>query len=311
MNQRRSTLLYLFAFGLAQALPAHAATDGAYRASIDAWRKQADARIRAEDGPLAAIGLYWLRPGSNQVGAWPSNEVVLPQDVAPPKAGVIAVDGERISFEAADGVAAQVNGESIARVDLQQEGRGSQSNFRLGRLKLSLVGRDLGLALRVSDPNSAARRDFPGQQWFGVDEKWVVDGRFVAYDAPKTLEYEAATGGKRHGVSPGYVSFARAGKQYRLDVQETADGYLAFFFDASTGKTSYAGGRVVPIEKLADGAVRLDFNKAYNMPCAVSAYFNCQIAPEQNHLTALLIPAGEKKPVLKVQRIASAPEYIK
>lgn len=47
------------------------------------------------------------------------------------------------------------------------------------------------------------------------------------------------------------------------------------------------------------------------MPCAVSAYFNCQIAPEQNHLTALLIPAGEKKPAVRVQRVASAPEYIK
>jgi uncharacterized protein (DUF1684 family) len=237
--------------------------------------------------------------------------VVLPQDAAPAKAGVIAVNDGKISFQAAEGVSAQLGGAAAQRFDLQQEGQGKQSNFQLGRLKLSIVGRDLGLALRVTDPNSVARREFAGQQWFAVDEGWAVEGRFVPFDAPKTLVYEAATGGTRRGTSPGYVSFVRDGQQYRLDVQETANGYLAFFFDASTGKTSYAGGRVVPIEKLKDGLVRLDFNKAYNMPCAVSAYFNCQIAPEQNHLTALLIPAGEKKPAFKVQRVASAPEYIK
>lgn len=311
MKLRRSCLISLLSLGLSLGLSAHAATDANYRASVEVWRKQADAKIRAEDGPLAAIGLYWLRPGGNQVGAWPSNEVVLPQDVAPPKAGVIDVAGDKISFAAAEGISAHVNGAELTRFDLQQEGRGSQSSFHLGRVKLSIVGRDLGLALRVSDPNSAARRDFPGQQWFAVDDSWAVDGRFVPFDAPKTLVYEAATGGTRKGSSPGYVSFTRGGKQYRLDVQETSSGYLAFFFDASTGKASYAGGRVVPIEKLKDGAVRLDFNRAYNMPCAVSPYFNCQIAPEQNHLTALLIPAGEKKPTVRVQRVASAPEYIK
>ena len=310
MNLRRKALFSLLSLGLTLGLSAHAA-DANYTASIEAWRKQADTKIRADDGPLAAIGLFWLRPGSNQVGAWPSNEVVLPQDVAPAKAGVIAVDGDKISFEAADGVAANLNGADSKRFALEQEGKGSQSSFKLGRVKLSIVGRDLGLALRVSDPHSAALRDFPGQQWFPVDDSWAVEGRFVPFTTPKTLVYEAATGGTRHGIAPGYVSFTRDGKQYRLDVQATPTGYLAFFFDASTGKTSYAGGRVVPIEKLKDGVVRLDFNKAYNMPCAVSPYFNCQIAPEQNHLTALLIPAGEKKPAVKVQRVASAPEYIK
>jgi len=108
------------------------------------------------------------------------------------------------------------------------------------------------------------------------------------------------------------VSFKRNGQEYRLEVQKSSeDGYIAFFFDATTGKSTYAGGRVVPIEKAQGDLVRLDFNKAYNMPCAVSPFFNCQIAPQQNHLTALEIPAGEKKPLARVQRVASAPEYIK
>jgi uncharacterized protein (DUF1684 family) len=290
---------------------ASAATDTAYRTSIDTWRAQADAKIRAADGPLSAIGLYWLRPGSNQLGAFPSNEIVLPSDVAPPRAGTIDVAGKDITFQAAPEVAASLDGKEVKRIALDQEGKGSRTHFNIGRVKLAVVGRDLGLAVRVTDPESPARRDFTGQQWFAVDENWKVAGHFVPFATPKTLVYEAATGGTRKGISPGYVSFERGGKTYKLDVQESGGGYIAFFFDGTTGKSSYAGGRVVPIEKGAGDVVSLDFNKAYNMPCAVSAYFNCQIAPEQNHLTALAIEAGEKKPALKVQRVASAPAYLK
>jgi hypothetical protein len=70
MNHRRTALSSLLALGLALSLPVHASTGVGYHADINAWRQQADVKIRAEDGPLAAVGLYWLRAGSNQVGAW-------------------------------------------------------------------------------------------------------------------------------------------------------------------------------------------------------------------------------------------------
>lgn len=119
-------------------------------------------------------------------------------------------------------------------------------------------------------------------------------------------------GGTRSAPSPGYVSFVRDGHEYSLDVlEENAEGRVAFFFDATTGKTTYAGGRVVPIEKGEGDRVTLDFNKAFNQPCAVSPFTVCRIAPEQNRLKTLEIQAGEKKPLLKVQRVVSAPDYIK
>jgi uncharacterized protein (DUF1684 family) len=312
MKILRSTLVSALTLGLTLCVSAHAIESGNYQASVDAWRKLADEKIRAEDGPLSAIGLYWLHDGVNKVGAYPSNEVVLPGNVAPAKAGIIKVEGGNVTFDAGDTVSAKLDGQEVKQVPLQKEGGGGKSNFGIGRLKLSFVNRELGLAIRVTDPNSATRRDFQGQQWFPVNESWVVEGQFVPFSAPKTLVYEAATGGTRTGISPGYVSFNKNGHEYRLEVQKgSGEGYIAFFFDATTGKSSYAGGRVVPIEKVQGDLVKLDFNKASNMPCAVSPFFNCQIAPQQNHLTTLEIPAGEKKPLAKVQRVASAPEYIK
>jgi uncharacterized protein (DUF1684 family) len=42
-----------------------------------------------------------------------------------------------------------------------------------------------------------------------------------------------------------------------------------------------------------DGEVVLDFNKAYNPPCAFTPYATCPLPPQENRL-AVAIAAGEK-----------------
>ena len=39
-----------------------------YRRSIESWRAEHEARLKADDGWLTLAGLYWLRNGVNQVG---------------------------------------------------------------------------------------------------------------------------------------------------------------------------------------------------------------------------------------------------
>jgi uncharacterized protein (DUF1684 family) len=44
----------------------------------------------------------------------------------------------------------------------------------------------------------------------------------------------------------------------------------------------------------AAGYTFIDFNKAYNPPCAFTAFATCPLPPAQNRLT-IAITAGEKK----------------
>jgi uncharacterized protein len=44
---------------------------------------------------------------------------------------------------------------------------------------------------------------------------------------------------------------------------------------------------------VVNGTVVLDFNRAYNPPCAVTPFATCPLAPEENRLP-VAIPAGEK-----------------
>ncbi len=71
------------------------------------------------------------------------------------------------------------------------------------------------------------------------------------------------------------------------------------FLDATSGRTSYGGGRYL-LDTIkgadlggADGKTWLDFNFAYNPSCSYSARWVCPLAPRENRLP-LPVEAGER-----------------
>ena len=62
--------------------------------------------------------------------------------------------------------------------------------------------------------------------------------------------------------------------------------------------TTYAALRqLVVAPPAADGSVCIDFNRAYNMPCAYTEFATCPVAPTANTLT-FAVEAGEQIPDL-------------
>jgi hypothetical protein len=97
--------------------------------------------------------------------------------------------------------------------------------------------------------------------------------------------------------SPGYAVFQLHGKEYRLrPVLETADAKELFYIfrDQTSAKETYGAGRFFYSAMPKDGKVELDFNKAYNPPCAFTPYATCPLPPQENRLP-IRIEAGEKK----------------
>ena len=72
-------------------------------------------------------------------------------------------------------------------------------------------------------------------------------------------------------------------------------GLFFVFRDETAGHTTYGSARFLTIEKKPqdNATFMLDFNKAYNPPCAVSAFTTCPVAPKQNVLK-VRVEAGEK-----------------
>ncbi|MEW6568902.1 MAG: DUF1684 domain-containing protein [Chloroflexota bacterium] len=266
----------------------------AYEDEILAWRRARDESLRAEDGWLALAGLFWLRQGENRIGADASGEVVLPADLAPPYLGTLTVSSGHVTLEPAPDTPLTADGEPAGRIALRADTTGSPTILRHRRLKMVLIERAGRFGLRVWDSEHAHRRSFPGRVWFPVDSHYRVVARFEAYDAARPIAIDTMLGEAVQEDCLGRVAFVLDGIEGSLEALAGDDGGLFLIFrDATTGATTYPGGRYLTTEAPSDDQVELDFNRAYNPPCAFTPYATCPLPPKGNTLPHR-IEAGER-----------------
>jgi uncharacterized protein (DUF1684 family) len=251
----------------------------AYQTEIAQWRRQREESLKRDGGWLSVAGLFWLHEGTNTFGKDPLNEIVLPDGAA--RAGV---------FELHDG-----------KVTVKMEGASrelwpdSLDVAKVGRLSLFAIKRSDKYGIRLKDPDSEYRREFhgidayPAQEAYRVTAKWVAD--------PRQMPILNVIGQTESVASPGYAAFVLQGQEYRLRpyLEEAGAKELFYVFrDLTSARETYPAGRFLYSAMPADGQVVLDFNKAYNPPCAFTPYATCPLPPAENRLT-VRIEAGEKK----------------
>jgi len=268
-----------------------------YRASIEAWRQERIARLTSDEGWLTVAGLFWLKEGPNRFGTDPGNEIVLPAGSAPARAGTFELRAGRVSVRVEEGVAVTSGGRPVKAMDLRPDLPGPPDMLVLGDLTLFVIKRQDRFGIRLRDKNSPLRKEFTGLTWFPIREKYRVTARWVPYDPPREIEIPNVLGQVDRLPCPGYASFTLDGKELRLEpvIEVTGDKELFYIFrDETAGKETYPAGRFFYSEMPKDGKVVLDFNKAYNPPCAFTPYATCPLPPPQNRLPAR-IEAGEKR----------------
>ncbi|OGO11490.1 MAG: hypothetical protein A2Y93_09375 [Chloroflexi bacterium RBG_13_68_17] len=265
-----------------------------YIEEIEAWRRKVDASLRREEGWLALVGLHWLKPGVNRAGAGPGRDIALPAESVTGDFGAFLVEQGRVLFEAAPGAAVTCEGEPVTEVELQPDTTGSPTRLRWGRITLALIRRGGRLGIRVWDREAPARRSFPGRQWFPVDLRFRMAAAYEAYPTPRPVLAPDISGGVQTMESPGEVTFSLLRKQLRLVASEEEEGALFLIFaDATAGASTYPAGRYLYTSPRTGGAIEIDFNRAYNPPCAFTPYATCPLPPPENRLP-LPIEAGER-----------------
>jgi uncharacterized protein (DUF1684 family) len=264
-----------------------------YAEEIAAWRADAEATLRADDGWLTLVGLHWLQPGTNTVGSAATSDVPLPAR-APARLGELHFDGAGVTFAAAAGVDVRVNGDRAARAVLRDDSDGSPDIVRWNEISFLIITRGGRTGVRVRDNASPLRARFAGRVWFPVDTAFRFAARFVRYDPPKPLAITNILGDTSTGASPGYAEFAYAGQTYRLDATAFGERGLSFLFrDATSGQETYGAARVLTAPTPEGERLTLDFNRAVNPPCAFTAFATCPLPPGQNTLP-FAVAAGER-----------------
>jgi uncharacterized protein (DUF1684 family) len=273
-----------------------------YEAAIQEWRAARETGLLSETGWLTIAGLYWLEPGANLFGSDELNAIVLPGDAAPGRAGSLilqaAGDTAQVRLEVAPGVDLLCNGAPARGRILHSDKHGEADILKLGRVEFWIIQRGDRWGVRLRDPESPIRRDFRGLQFFAVDPGYRVAARFVPYSETRSIAVPNILGHVDSSEVSGELVFDLRGTPCRLIplAELPADSSLFIIFsDGTTGGKTYGGGRFLSSRLRADGTAILDFNKAYNPPCAFNPYTTCPLPPAQNRLE-LPIRAGEMMP---------------
>jgi len=301
-NRARSAgaLLLALAAALCPAAGARAARDSAAledeRAAILKWRAERVESLTSDSGWLTLTGLFWLKEGDNTFGRAPGNALVLDNAALADTAGSFVLSDHRVRFHARPGSGITHDGATVTELELAPDASGHPTVLSSGALRFYVIERAGNLGVRVRDLDNPHRTGFRGLEYFPVSTDWVVNARFERYQPAHRIRIVNILGMELEMESPGAVVFTRDGREWRLEtvLEEPGDQELFIMFaDGTSGHETYGAGRFLYIPIPSGASVPVDFNKAYNPPCALNEFATCPLPPWQNRLK-LRVTAGEK-----------------
>jgi uncharacterized protein (DUF1684 family) len=262
------------------------------REEVTQWRAEKEAELRRENSWLALAGLFWLKEGPNTIGNDAQQEVVLP--AGPAHLGTITVSKKSLTLSVHDTAAGvTIDGKPATTAELRPDISGSPTYVTVGSLAFIIIQRGEAYAIRLWNNERPERQTFPGCKWLPYHEEFQVKGYYSRYEQAEIVQLERTLGDAVEIPAAGVVSFELQGEKLQLMALENTPNKLFLLFrDQTTGDTTYAAGRYLYADVQADGAVVLDFNRAYSPPCAVTPFATCMYPPRQNHLP-VRIEAGE------------------
>lgn len=269
-----------------------------YLAGEAAWRIEQETALRdPKDSWLTVVGLHWVTPQTRTVGSAEGQDLRLA--LGPARLGIVNLDGKQLHFTPAPAVDVTVDGKPVVgRIALQDDKSGAPTRLSYdgGKGTLWVIERSGRYGLRERHSDAPALKAVVPQAYWPVDPSWRVEATFEPHPAGTTIEIVNVIGDRNQVPNPGALVFTRDGKPFRMEVTgEKLSELSGVFADRTNGRESYGAGRFIdPQGPDAQGRYVLDFNRAYNPPCAFTAFATCPLPPPSNRLD-LAVTAGEKK----------------
>ena len=269
-----------------------------YLAEVKQWNSARIAALKQPDGWLNLEGLFWFKKGVNSFGSASTNDLVYNNAAFPKHLGdFIYEDGkvywkdagaEKITIKEGDLV------QNSGSINLLTATEGSYTS-QWKNFVWIVIQREDKVGVRFRNLKAKTLLEFKGIERFPVDAKWRIKAKVIPQNQNPLMIMNVLgqNTAQKHG---GQLVFDIDGTTYRLDaIDEGGIRLFVTFADATSGKTTYGSGRFIELERPdANGYTYIDFNKAYNPPCAFTEFATCPLPPPQNRLS-IAIPAGEKK----------------
>lgn len=267
--------------------------EAAYRQSIEEWKLSRVERLKGENGWLNLAGLFWLKEGENSFGSDPSNDIVFPEK-ADSFCGTITLEDGKVKLSVQQGVGILSNGIAVTTLTLNDDNSGNRTDLRQGDLLWYIIKRDEKYGIRLKDLNHPRIDLLDHIPSYPISTTYVVEATLVPFDEPRKMVVQTPVEGYTEEYDcPGELHFRLNRENLVLYPFTYGEGYFLVIADETTGVETYGAGRFMYSMPDSTGRIILDFNKAYNPPCAFSPFATCPMPPKENFLP-VAIEAGEK-----------------
>lgn len=273
-----------------------APVDATFAHENELWREQRLTELTTPDGWASLVGLHWLELKAHFIGSGSTSGIRLA--MGPPRMGMVTREGNNVWFTPEPGVVLQSGGQTVkGRIPFRSDDGAEPTviSFDDGKGLLTLIHRGPRYALRLKHADAPARLNFGHLTYWPADPSWRVKARFVPHDVNKTIPIVDITGLASDVPNAGAVEFERDGRTWRLEaLGEPGRPLQLIFADRTNGRGSYSAGRYIDLDVPdAKSEVVVDFNRAYNPPCAFTPFATCPLPPPENRMD-MQVEAGEK-----------------
>jgi uncharacterized protein (DUF1684 family) len=266
-----------------------------YKNEIVEWDKKRLESLKSATGWVNLAGLFWLKEGENRFGSAAGNELVFKEKAFPAVLGSFLLKGNEVVWTSVGDH--EVFAENVkiktATIFSGEETNAKQLAFQTFRW--SIIKREDLIGIRFRDLASPLLEKLQLIPRYTINQDWRINARIEQSVLP-SVSILNVLGQTTQEKSAGKVVFEFNGKSYSLDVvDEGTTNLFVLFGDETNAKETYPTGRFLYIPRPdANGNTVIDFNKAFNPPCAFTPFATCPIPPKQNILP-FAIKAGERK----------------
>ena len=264
-----------------------------YMEEIGQWKADRLERLKSEKGWLNLAGLFWLEEGENTFGSHPSNDIVFPEK-AEPRCGTLRLEQGIVSLATEEGVLITTGDSAVSKLVLNDDHSRNTTHLVQGDLRWHVIRRGEKFGIRLRDlrhPRIGELEEIPS---YPVNTAYVVEATLHPFDSALTMTVQTPVEGFTESYAcPGELHFRLGKEPLVLYPFEAGKGYFLVFADETTGMETYGAGRFMYCLPDSSGRIILDFNRAYNPPCAFSPFATCPMPPRENFLS-VAIEAGEK-----------------
>lgn len=248
---------------------------------VKAFRVARINSLKSETGWLNLAGLFWLKEGKNTIGGDEKNDFVFPAEHSDPFLGELLLKDGKVYYQTvSDTMLVYQDGIKVPVISHRS-------------LRWFIIKRGEKYAVRLRDLEGEYVKAFKGIDTFPTDSAYRVVADFIPTQG-KMVTIIDVTGRAYELESPGYLRFKIGKSFYQLETSQEGNNLFIVFGDLTNKKQTYGAGRFIDTALPdAQGKVIIDFNKAYNPPCAFTPFATCPLPTAANKL-AVEIKAGEQ-----------------